>query len=221
MVEGLGRLEHRLGLLGGAAQRAAPVEAHGRLAGDVRVDHLQEAVLDRALRHVGLQLLDEGERLDRLRAVEGDLELVGGVEHAAAGGMQQRGEVVVGAEVAAERHAEAGHVRLLLRDGLGGVEQVVPVPGVGILEPQLLGDVHAHEQEVRLMMGGNDVLLALPGAPVFPLHAVDEAARADLARPDRRPGVSRPSAISCMAIGDSTLISDGGRRAARSVISLT
>ena len=91
--------------------------------------------------------------------------------------MQQRGEVIVSAQVAAERHAETGHVGLLLRDRLGGVQQVVPVPGVGILEPQLLGDVHAHQQKMRLMMGGNDVLLALPGTPVFPFHAVDEAAR--------------------------------------------
>ena len=94
--------------------------------------------------------------------------------------MQQRGEVIVGAQVAAERHAEARHVRLLLGDGLGRVQQVVPVPGVGVLEAQLLGDVHAHQQEMRLVMRGDDVLLALPGAPVFPLHAVDETALADL-----------------------------------------
>ena len=34
-------------------------------------------------------------------------------------------------------------------------------------------------------------------------------------------GGSSPSAISCMAMGDSTLMSDGGRLAARSVISFT
>ena len=66
VVEGLRCREHRLRLLRRAAERAAPVEAHRRAAGDVRVDHLQEAELDRALRHVGLQRLDEVERFDRL-----------------------------------------------------------------------------------------------------------------------------------------------------------
>ena len=150
--------------------------------GDVRVYDLEEAVFDRPLRHELVQLANELQRLRGLRAVERHLKFVLLREHAPAGLMKQGGEVVVGAEIAAERQADASHVGLLLADRARRVGEIDPGPGVRIGQPELPGNVGADQKEVGLMVGRDDVLLAFPGAPKVPLDAGHQAIPADLVR---------------------------------------
>ena len=82
-------------------------------------------------------------------------------------------------------------------------------PSVGIAEAELLDDVHAHDEQVRLVVRRDHVLLALPRAPVLPFHAVDQAVSPTLSATSSS-GSSRPSAISWKAIGDSTEMQCGG-----------
>ena len=213
VVERLHLGEHVRRLFRGATHGAAPVEAHRRLAGHMLVDDLQEAVLDGALRHVGVEPLDEVERLDRRRAVEGDLELVLRVEGHAAGLMQQCGEVIVGAEVAAQRQGQAGHAWLLLRHRLGGVRQLVPGPAIGIAETELLDDIGLHQQQMALVVGRHDELRTLPVAIVLELKAVDHPRRGVDAL---RHVVNRlQQALRHELEGDRVLDRDQCRRAAR------
>ncbi|MDF2767142.1 MAG: hypothetical protein K0S81_4138 [Rhodospirillales bacterium] len=135
---------------------------------------------DRPLRHELVQLANKLERLRRLCAVERHLELVLLRKHAPAGLMKQGGEVVVGAEIAAERHANARHLGLLLADRPSHVGEIDPGPGVRISQAELPGNVGADQQEVRLMVGRDYVLLALPGSPEVPLEPRYQAVSSDL-----------------------------------------